>query len=628
MEQHNWKIQLDGLLKLIAGPLYKDREVFVRELVQNAHDSIRKRIHAEGDTFTPEIRWTADPTTGTLRIRDNGAGLTSGEIHAYLSTVGRSGTGELKHNLHSTAFIGQHGIGFLSAFAVADRVEVFTRSREEAGWHWISSGGNEYGLEAMAREERGTEVVLHLNREQRRFLSEQLLGSIVRRYADIIGLPVYVGHDFAPCNRVHAPWREADGANRDASYAALFRSRFGAEQPLVWWPVDLPFLYLDEEEQSPREGRVRGMLAVSDRSLPGFNTGAAVEVFISGMMVAPRAAEVLPAWASFVVGAIECDQLKPNAARDGLVAGDSLTSLRTALGVFLMDKLRQLGDEDPERLEDVLRWHAYEILGVSLQTGNDSFFEFVAPMMPLKTRGGMRITLGGLWEESGNRPVCLKYSTARPGDSPNAAAKSGSSAETVDASGAFVEEFLLQAARQWPSRLRLEAVDDRNATDDLIELTGPEYDWLAPALAALREAAGAIPVRAARMDDAAVPALLAAPGDAYAERDMQLLAEDVRMPAGLRRAVRNFANSRQEVRVLWINAGNSCIEALASANPGPQSRAAAGLLFQMAVLAASANLPPNELNQAYGQAARVIDLLLATGADRVKTSGNREGRHE
>src|SRR5579883_1934470 len=106
MEQHNWKIQLDGLLKLIAGPLYKDREVFVRELVQNAHDSIRKRIHAEGDTFTPEIRWTADPTTGTLRIRDNGAGLTSGEIHAYLSTVGRSGTGELKHNLHSTAFIG------------------------------------------------------------------------------------------------------------------------------------------------------------------------------------------------------------------------------------------------------------------------------------------------------------------------------------------------------------------------------------------------------------------------------------------------------------------------------------------------------------------------------------------
>jgi molecular chaperone HtpG len=122
MEQHTWKIQLEGLLKLIAGPLYKDPEVFVRELVQNAHDSIRKRLHAEGRQTAPEIRWIADPQAGTLTIRDNGAGLTREEIHLYLATVGRSGAGELKEALHSTDFIGQHGIGFLSAFAVADRV--------------------------------------------------------------------------------------------------------------------------------------------------------------------------------------------------------------------------------------------------------------------------------------------------------------------------------------------------------------------------------------------------------------------------------------------------------------------------------------------------------------------------
>jgi molecular chaperone HtpG len=607
MEQHSWKIQLEGLLKLIAGPLYKDREVFVRELVQNAHDSIRKRVHAEGLHVAPEIRWIADPQAGTLTIRDNGAGLTREEVHLYLSTVGRSGTGELKEALHSSDFIGQHGIGFLSAFAVADRVEVRTRSAAGPGLRWISSGGNDYGLEEIVREERGTDVTLWLNREQRRFLSYTLLASTVRRYADIIGLPVYIGDSLAPANRVDAPWRHA--AVDDEAHRELFRSRFGEDRPLVLWPVDLPYLYLDERTQSPREGRVRGMLAVSERALPGFNTGAAVEVF-SGMMVANRAPEVLPAWATFILGILECDQLQPNAARDGLVAGDGLSSLRGALGAFLVEKLSELGDQDPERLEDVLRWHSYEILGMSLQNGNESFFEAIAPVMPLETMTGLRVTLQGLWEAAGGKPVLLRYRTVRTSEpGPSGFASGAGADEIVDASRAFVEEFLRCAARRWPARVRIECVEDSGEEDRLEELSPRESALFEPALAVFREIAGLVTVRLARLEDEGIPAVLALSGSS-SERELRLLADDVRVPAGLRRAVRSFASSRQEARVLWLNAGNGSVNAINSADPGRPRRTAAALLFHVAGLTGSANLSRDELRRISGDVAEAIRLLL------------------
>lgn len=108
-----------------------------------------------------------------------------------------------------------------------------TRSAGGPGLRWISSGGNDCGLEEIAREERGTEVTLWLNREKRRFLSSTLLASIVRRYADIIGLPVYIGDSLAPANRVDAPWRHP-AVNDDEPYRELFRSGFGEEQQLVF----------------------------------------------------------------------------------------------------------------------------------------------------------------------------------------------------------------------------------------------------------------------------------------------------------------------------------------------------------------------------------------------------------
>ena len=149
MSDHEIQIQLSGLIELLANNLYAEPDVLVREMVQNAHDFILRRIVVcEGDTPPPQIRIRIDPVAATIRFSDNGSGLTEPEIHDYLSTIGRSGTRELKEMLQArnrsaaTDLIGQFGIGLLSAFTAAHAVEVRTRSCQPSaqGLLWRSEG--------------------------------------------------------------------------------------------------------------------------------------------------------------------------------------------------------------------------------------------------------------------------------------------------------------------------------------------------------------------------------------------------------------------------------------------------------------------------------------------------------
>ena len=153
--RHEVKIDLQGLIRLLAKNLYAEADVFVREMIQNAHDSIKRREAIEGDSAPPGfIRFRTNPETGTITITDNGSGLIEQEIHDYLATIGRSGTGEFRQELirqgrHAeVTLIGQFRIGLLSAFVVAHRVEVETLSihSDNPPWRWVSEGQRDYEL--------------------------------------------------------------------------------------------------------------------------------------------------------------------------------------------------------------------------------------------------------------------------------------------------------------------------------------------------------------------------------------------------------------------------------------------------------------------------------------------------
>ena len=397
-EERTFQIQLEGLIQLLAQNLYADPDVFLREMIQNAHDSIVRRaeLAAErGEQAPPaRIQVTADAGRREIQIRDNGCGLTDAEIDGYLSTIGRSGTDELRQRLaqadrgRAVELIGQFGIGLLSAFIVADRVAVVTRAAGHQALRWESDGGRNYTVAPAQRDETGTTVILHVTPEHSRYLDRSRLESIIRSYADFIGMPVYVNDDADPANAVTAPWHRGydSGQDRAAAYHDFWEHRFSGERSLHVFAVDETFQWPDAARPGGHgTGRVRGVLAITDRHLPDVNARGTVDVYIAAMFIGSGNRDVLPPWARFLQGVVECNELTPNAARDNVIRDGVLAAAQQALGTRIVAELTELSQASHSRFLEIMRWHAYHILAMSVQAEHEDFFRAVADLMPLES---------------------------------------------------------------------------------------------------------------------------------------------------------------------------------------------------------------------------------------------------
>lgn len=194
MSEHDLQIALDGVIHLLARSLYASPDVFVRELVQNAHDAIVKRcLSTPGDWG--DIHIFVDGAD--VVFEDDGVGLDEAQIHAHLATIGRSGTREVRESLRShrqaVTLIGQFGIGLLSAFIVASEVTVETRAEGQPAWVWRSGGGRSYRVEPGTRAEVGSTVRVTLKPEHAGYRSLEKIRGLVRRYADLVQIPIRVG---------------------------------------------------------------------------------------------------------------------------------------------------------------------------------------------------------------------------------------------------------------------------------------------------------------------------------------------------------------------------------------------------------------------------------------------------
>src|SRR2546430_6883639 len=204
-ETHGFQAEVRELLKLMIHSLYSHREIFLRELISNASDAcdrLRFAAIADGALLAESsqlgVRVDADPPAGTLTITDNGIGMTREEAIANLGTIARSGTAEFFRSLSgdeqkASQLIGQFGVGFYSAFIVAERVEVRTRKAgapPEAGVRWESGADGEFTVETLTQPQRGTAVTLHLKADAREFADPMRVRGLIRRYSDHIGFAV------------------------------------------------------------------------------------------------------------------------------------------------------------------------------------------------------------------------------------------------------------------------------------------------------------------------------------------------------------------------------------------------------------------------------------------------------
>jgi len=370
VERHEFGAEVGRLLDLVVHALYSDREIFLRELVANAADAVdRRRFEALTSSIpaVPEgaaVRVVPDKEARTLTISDPGIGMAKAELATNLGTIARSGTRAFTQSLAEAApgdrpsLIGQFGVGFYSAFMVADRVEVTSRKAgSDEAWTWASEGHGDYTLAPASREEPGTEIVLHVKEDASDFLEPFRLRSVIRKWADHITIPITVFRDGKdePANEGTALWRKPKSEISEESYTEFYR-HLG---------------HVFDEPWSTLHWRAEGALEFTALLfIPGMKPFQAVEneresrvrLHVRRMFITDEA-ELLPAWLRFVHGVVDTEDLPLNVSREMLQATPALARIRRAVTNRVLSELKSRARE----VEDYAKF--WENFGTVLKEG-------------------------------------------------------------------------------------------------------------------------------------------------------------------------------------------------------------------------------------------------------------------
>ena len=359
-ETLGFQAEVRELLKLMIHSLYSHREIFLRELISNASDANDKlRFEAlsrpelmAGDTELA-VWIETDKDKGTLSIRDNGIGMSREEAISHLGTIARSGTAEFFKKLSGdqqkdSTLIGQFGVGFYSAFIVADRVEVLTRRAGlpiAEGVRWESRADGEFTVETIEREPRGTTIVLHLKDDAREFLDTWRLRSLVRRYSDHIAFPVRMPKEgaatleYEPINRGTALWARPKSDIKDDEYVEFYRHlTHDYGEPLIW-------------SHNRVEGKRDYTSLIYIPSSAPFDLwqrdGArGLKLYVRRVFIMDDAEQFLPLYLRFVKGVLDSADLPLNVSRELLQADSEVEAMRGALTRRVLDMLAKLARDE------------------------------------------------------------------------------------------------------------------------------------------------------------------------------------------------------------------------------------------------------------------------------------------
>jgi molecular chaperone HtpG len=360
---HGFQAEVRELLKLMIHSLYSHREIFLRELISNASDAndrLRFAAIAEPALLASEpeleIRVEADPAAGTLSVTDNGIGMTREEAVANLGTIARSGTAEFFRALtgdqqKDSQLIGQFGVGFYSAFIVADRVEVLSRKAglaAESGVRWESSADGEFTVETVTRPRRGTTVTLHLKPEAKEFADPFRLRALIRRYSDHIAFPVRMRKEgeasleYEAVNQAKALWTRPRTEISDEEYRGFYQHlAHDFTEPLAW-----------------SHNRVEGKREYTSLIyLPGrapfdlWQREAAhgLKLYVRRVFIMDDAEQFLPLYLRFVKGVVDSSDLPLNVSRELLQQEPEVEAIRSGLTRRVLEMLSKLAKDEPEK---------------------------------------------------------------------------------------------------------------------------------------------------------------------------------------------------------------------------------------------------------------------------------------
>ena len=363
VETHAFQAEVGKLLDIVAHSLYSQKEIFLRELISNASDACDKlRYRAltepkliEGD---PGFRITLslDKKTKTLTVSDNGVGMDKDELTGILGTIARSGTQAFVEGLSgdgkkdkdkAVSLIGQFGVGFYSAFMVADLVEVVTRKAgTDTAVKWASDGRGEFTIEDAARDTRGTDVIVHLKKDEKEYLEPARIEHIVRTYSDHIGIPIVLagdGKDSAEktLNTASAIWTRDKKDVTDEQYTEFYHHAAHA--------FDDPWMTL--------HNRVEGVVSYTNllfipsmRPLDLFHpdrTGQ-VKLYVKRVFITDNCEGLLPPYLRFVKGVVDSEDLALNVSREMMQHNPVVAKISQGLTKRIFGELKKSAEKKPE----------------------------------------------------------------------------------------------------------------------------------------------------------------------------------------------------------------------------------------------------------------------------------------
>lgn len=377
MEQKKFKTEVSQLLQLIIHSLYSNREIFLRELISNSSDALDKLKYLtltdeslKGVSFDPRIDISfTEGDNRTLTISDNGLGMNHDDLNDNLGTIASSGTRKFLANLtdeqkKDSNLIGQFGVGFYSAFMVADKVEVVSRKAGEVqAWKWTSDGKGTYTVEEASRDSQGSTITLYLNEDGNEYANRWQLEQLIKKYSDHIAYPIYLAYDqtnyddkqkdaegnalktvehkVEQINSAAALWRRSKSDLTDDDYNEFYKNNFhDSEKPLFYIHTQaegateyITLFYIPEK-------------APFDMNYADYRPG--VKLYVKRVYITDDDKELLPTYLRFVRGVIDSEDLPLNVSREILQQNRVMSAIRNASVKKLLSEFKKISEQNPE----------------------------------------------------------------------------------------------------------------------------------------------------------------------------------------------------------------------------------------------------------------------------------------
>jgi|TARA_B110000240_G_scaffold196610_1_gene249243 molecular chaperone HtpG len=420
MSKGKINVAVENIFPLIKKFLYSDHEIFLRELISNATDATTKLAHLssigeiKGDIGLPKIEIKIDSKKKTLRVIDQGVGMSMDEVNKYINEVAFSGAEEFLEKYKDTAqdsgIIGHFGLGFYSAFMVADKVEIITKSHQkETGAHWTCDGSPEYNLVKSDKKERGTEVILHISKDSKEFLEESRIRELLVKYNKFMPIPIKLGtkeveiplpegapEDQKPeketiddiINNSNPAWTKTPKELSDDDYNSFYRELYPNqfETPLfnIHLNVDYPF-------------HLTGILY-----FPKINNDINVQkdriqLYQNQVFVTDNVEGIVPEFLTLLRGVIDSPDIPLNVSRSYLQADGAVKKISNYITRKVGDKLSSLFKKDRKAFEE--KWNDIKVVIEYGMLSEDKFFEKAEKFALYPTTKGEFLTYGELEEK-------------------------------------------------------------------------------------------------------------------------------------------------------------------------------------------------------------------------------------